>query len=158
MTRNQVIEAAGLSVEMFDDHLPDLRRLWRLIDQGGELPPGPRRTRRGRQEEVAMRLGGLAGEQPHHLCRAIAPRGADRHRPCGPNEARAMPEDRIVRFLHLLAGANDEEMAEMAYEALQSMDAAAAIDVCVGWVEQANQVNAMHEALLELMAAQVPAG
>ena len=68
-----------------------------------------------------------------------------------------MSENRIVRFLELLKGANDEDQAEMAYMAMEDMDPAAVIEVCVGWAEQAHQVDAMHEALREKMAAPHPA-
>ena len=65
-----------------------------------------------------------------------------------------MSENQIGRFLELLKGANDDQ-AEMAYMAMEDMDPAAVIEVCVGWAEQAHQVDAMHEALREKMAAPI---
>src|SRR4051794_2556601 len=87
--------------------------------------------------------------------RPTACRGTDRQRHHDQAEA-AMPENRITKFRGLLAGANEEDQAEMAFEALQAMDAAAVIDVIVGWAEQTDKLFELNQALLEHMAASAP--
>ena len=71
-----------------------------------------------------------------------------------------MPDDRILKFLKLLEGASDESQAEMAHLALEAMrDADVAIDVCVGWAEQADKLFELNQALLDRMAAaELPPG
>jgi hypothetical protein len=68
-----------------------------------------------------------------------------------------MPQDEVAEFLTLLKEATDEQVAEMAYLALEAMrDPAAAIDVCAGWAEQANRLFELNQALLNRMAASGP--
>ena len=45
-----------------------------------------------------------------------------------------MPEDRITRFLALIEGASDDELAEIVHQALDAMgDGEAAVAACVDW-------------------------
>src|SRR3954470_21360680 len=55
-----------------------------------------------------------------------------------------MPEDRITKFLHLIGGASDDELAEIVHQALNAMDdGEAAVAACVDWA-------ATHALLVEL--------
>lgn len=68
-----------------------------------------------------------------------------------------MPDDRILKFLKMLEGASDESQAEMVHLALEAMrDPAAAIDVIVGWADQADKLFELNQALLEQIAKPAP--
>src|SRR4051812_6062550 len=63
-----------------------------------------------------------------------------------------MPEDRITRFLHLIEGASDDELAEIVHQALDAMgDGEAAVAACAEWAGPSAVVVELRAAVLDRM-------
>src|SRR3954447_232688 len=68
-----------------------------------------------------------------------------------------MPEDRITRFLDLIDGAGDDELARIAHQALNAMgDGEAAVAACVDWAAASALLVELRDAVLDRMDAPGP--
>src|SRR3954464_8619167 len=63
-----------------------------------------------------------------------------------------MPEDRITRFLDLIDGASDDELARIIHQALNAMgDGEAAVAACVDWAATSALLVELRDAVLDRM-------
>src|SRR4051794_8839387 len=63
-----------------------------------------------------------------------------------------MPEDRITRFLDLIDGASDDELARIVHQALNAMgDGEAAVAACVDWAATSALLVELRDAVLDRM-------
>src|SRR3954464_7047765 len=68
-----------------------------------------------------------------------------------------MPEDRITRFLDLIDGASDDELARIIHQALNAMgDGEAAVATCVDWAATSALLAELRDAVLDRMDEPVP--
>src|SRR3954469_11534481 len=60
-----------------------------------------------------------------------------------------MPEDRITKFLALIEGASDDELAEVVHQALDAMgDGEAAVAACADWAATSPLLVELRDAVL----------
>src|SRR3954454_20045260 len=63
-----------------------------------------------------------------------------------------MPEDRITKFLDLIEGASDDELAEIVHQALNAMgDGEAAVAACVDWAATSALLAELRDEVLDRM-------
>src|SRR4051812_19443150 len=63
-----------------------------------------------------------------------------------------MPEDRITKFLDLVEGASDDELAKIVHQALNAMgDGETAVAACVDWAATSALLVELRDAVLDRM-------